>query len=558
MTRLIASPRRAALLLVLFLGTALRTAVAAQGWFYYDDLTLYAQAREHNFPDLGLLFQDHDGHLMPGSWLIVWLLSHLAPLNWPAAVAVLGLGNLAAGASVAWAYRPLSRSLIPLGFYLLTPITLTTSTWLASAVNTLPLHIALALCLGFALRAMQAARDPYRGYKQAAALSLRAGLSLLGGALLSERALFIAPTVFLVLWCCGQLPGQKNRRATAVLALYLWLPTLLWFGVYALSVGDPRTAPASPLPFITHGYGLGLLPTLAGGPWHWERWHPGPPWAAPDTAVILLGAASGCALLALTLRRATAWIPVLLYPLLPFVALALARSGPDTALEITQTLRHVSEVAVLAAVALAYALPARLPLPAKAPMAVWVLSSLLSTITFTQTWATQPARDFFHGLRTSLQGHDTPLLNQDLPLEVLLPVTNPYNKLSAYGAALGIPSPVGETTSEPMVIRSDGSLLPAQLHEMRTTISRQQCETETALPLDGPLLNREWVVRLNYFSSEPGIGALSLDEKLVEFPVEAGLHSVYIQVTGGGTTLHASAPTACFGRSTVGILIPSE
>ncbi|PKF68011.1 hypothetical protein CXB45_09390, partial [Corynebacterium mastitidis] len=147
--------KTAALLALLLAGVGLRTAVAARGWFYYDDLTLYAQAREHRLPDLGLLFSPHDGHLMPGSWLVEWALAHGAGLSWPAAVTALGVGNLLAASAVAWAYRPLSRSLIPLAAYHFTPVTLTTSTWLASAVNTLPLHAALALCLGCALRAVR-------------------------------------------------------------------------------------------------------------------------------------------------------------------------------------------------------------------------------------------------------------------------------------------------------------------------------------------------------------------------------------------------------------------
>lgn len=523
---------------LLVLGVLVRAAVAAQGWFYYDDLTLFAQAREHRLPDLGLLLSPHDGHLMPGSWLIVWILSHTAPLNWPVAVLALALGNLVAGASVAWAYRPLSRSLVPLAAYLFTPITLTTSAWLAVAINTLPLHAALALCLGAALRSTRATAPG-----QAARWALVSGAALLGGALFSERALFFAPAVLLMLLCCGQL-----RHAPALLPVCLVLPTILWGGVYALLVGDPRTASANPLPFFAHGYAQGLLPTLAGGPWHWERWHPGPPWAAPHTGAVLLGAAAGCVLLALTIRRAVAWVPVLLYPLLPFLALALARSGPDTALEITQTLRHVSEVTVLAAVALAYSFPSPLPRIGRLLGAAWLVSSLVSTLTFAQSWAQQPSREFFHGLRASLEKHQAPLLDQDLPLEVLLPVTHPYNRLSHYSDR------VASATTEPVIIGADGSLHPARLHEMRATDAPQQCDPGPELSLDGPLLDREWVVRLNYFAPERTTGTLALDGAPADVPLEAGLHSTYVQVSGGGTRLLIDAPGVCFSRSSVGVL----
>ncbi|KQB84374.1 hypothetical protein Cocul_01175 [Corynebacterium oculi] len=540
--RNVALTPRIALAALLVIGVLVRTAVAAQGWFYYDDLTLFAQAREHRFPDLTLLLSPHDGHLMPGSWLIVWSLAHAAPLNWPAAVFALAVGNLAAGAAVAWAYRPLSRSLLPLAAYLFTPLTLTTSTWLAAAVNTLPLHAALALCLGAGLRATRASSS-----KQSARWALLSGATLLGGALFSERALFFAPVVLLMLLCCGLLRGMAPA-CRAFLSLGLILPTLLWGAVYALAVGDPRTSPANPLPFFSHGYGLGLLPTLAGGPWHWERWHPGPPWAAPHAGVILLGAAAGCALLALTVRRAGAWVPVVLYPLLPFLALALARSGPDTAWEITQTLRHVSEVAVLAAVALAYSLPSPLPRIARGLGLAWLVSSLVSAVAFAHSWAQQPSRDFFHGLDAALEQYEAPLLDQDLPLEVLLPVTHPYNRLSHYSDR------VASATPEPVIVGADGSLRPAQLHEMRATVSPQQCDSAPELALDGPLIDREWVVRLNYFSPEHTTGTLALDGAPVTVPLEPGLHSTYVQVSGGGTRLLIDAPGVCLSRSSVGVL----
>ncbi|MBC3186091.1 hypothetical protein H7347_05810 [Corynebacterium sp. zg-331] len=530
------------LIALLVLGVLVRTTVAAQGWFYYDDLTLYAQAREHPLPDLSLLLTPHDGHLMPGSWLVVWGLAHGAPLRWPTAVGVLAAGNLAAGAAVAWAYRPLSRSLIPLAAYLFTPVTLTTSTWLAAGVNTLPLHAALALCLGAGIRA---ARAP--STRQAALWSLGAGAAMIAGALFSERALFLAPAVLLTLRCCGLLDGMRSAHR-ALVRLCLILPTALWAGIYALVVGDPRTTPSDPLPFFSHGYGLGLLPTLAGGPWHWERWHPGPPWAAPHAGAIALGAAAGLVLLALTLRRAVAWLPVALYPLLPFLALALARSGPDTAWEITQTLRHVSEVAVLAAVVLAFCLPSPLPRSARVLGAAWLASSMVSTVAFAQSWAQQPARDFFGGLDASLTRHDAALLDQDLPLEVLLPVTHPYNRLSHYSDR------VSTATSAPVIVGPDGALHPARLHEMRATASPARCNTGPELPLDGPLIDREWVVRLNYIAERPGTGVLALNGHPVDFPIEPGLHSVYVQVSGGGGRLLIDAPGACLSSSSVGVL----
>lgn len=131
---------------------------------------------------------------------------------------------------------------------------------------------------------------------------------------------------------------------------------------------------------------------------------------------------------------------------------------------------------------------------------------------------------------------------------MLLPVTHPYNRLSHYSDR------VASATPEPVIIGADGTLHPTNLHEMRATASPQQCAPGPELPLDGPLLDREWVVRLNYFAPEHTTGTLALDGAPVTVSLEPGLHSTYVQVSGGGTHLLIDAPGVCFSRSSVGVL----
>lgn len=222
--------RVAALLaVVVALGVAARTAVAARGWFYWDDLTLHSQAREHDAPGPALLLTAHDGHLMPGAWLIEWLLATYLPLNWPAAVATLVVLQLVAAAAVAWAcfvLCPRALCAVPLVLYLATPLTLPSTTWLAAAVNALPLHAATALVLAHAVLAV---RGPHvRRHLLLAVLALVAGL------LFSERVLFTGPTVVLALICLAVATGSLRRagRRIARVAVALAVPTLAWAGVY--------------------------------------------------------------------------------------------------------------------------------------------------------------------------------------------------------------------------------------------------------------------------------------------------------------------------------------
>lgn len=586
--------RVAALLaVVVALGVAARTAVAARGWFYWDDLTLHSQAREHDAPGPALLLTAHDGHLMPGAWLIEWLLATYLPLNWPAAVATLVVLQLVAAAAVAWAcfvLCPRALCAVPLVLYLATPLTLPSTTWLAAAVNALPLHAATALVLAHAVLAV---RGPHvRRHLLLAVLALVAGL------LFSERVLFTGPTVVLALICLAVATGSLRRagRRIARVAVALAVPTLAWAGVYLAVVGDPRAedaagapvtgpAPSDPggvVDLFTHGYLRALLPTAAGGPWEWERWHPGPPWADPGPAAVVAGAVAVVGVAVWTVRQRprhlVAWLPTLLHPLLPLSALAFARTGPETAVEITQTLRHLSEVAVIAALTLAFLLARgrtrrNSQRAAGALLALVLVSSAVSTASYARVWAEQPARDYFHTLLPQLAERGEPIFDQAVDLNVLLPVVHPHNRLVKLVGGMADVPPFERWTTHPVLVDGDGNLVPAELVALRSTDPGAGPETEpgcgtrvgpegATLELDGPLVQRDWVLQFNYFADEAGTVSLALDDGPVEIPVEAGLAQVHVSLPGGGERLHVTpggrTSELCVGQGHIGLLAVVE
>ena len=516
---------------------AVRVVVAAQGWFYWDDLILLAQARDT--PLAELVWRPHDGHLMPGSWLLIWLFATLVDgLNWPAALTALAAGQLLAAGAVAyaaWRICPRQAWWVT-GIYVLAPVTLPVTTWLAAAVNSLPLHAACAVWLahGWLYLRHGRVRD-----------AVIAAVAVLAAGFFSERVIFLAPFTLLLLLAWG--PATRWLRLTVALVV----PAAGWAIAYLMTVGDPWVSGGGGL--LVHGYLQAFLPTLVGGPWDWERWHPGPPFATPPTAAIVLGVLAAVALLGWSIwRRHAAPLLVLAYPLLPFLALAVARSGPDTAAEITQTLRHFAEVAVLMALT-AGVLATQNPRPPRwTPVLGVVLaaSSLFSTATYAQSWAEQPAREYFTALRAGFEGREEPILDQAVPLEVLLPVAHPYNRLSTL---LGPPQ-ISDSTTAPALVDGSGTLVDAELYPMRATGA--ECGPGT-FALDGPLMERDWVLRLNYFAEDDGEIAVALDGETVTVPVEAGLHQVHVALTGGGQELRVDGEV-CLGRSEVGVLAPAR
>ena len=523
---------------LVLLGVAVRVVVAAQGWFYWDDLILLAQARETPLGEL--LLRSHDGHLMPGSWLLIWLFATLVDgLNWPAALTALAAGQLLAAGAVAyaaWRICPRQAWWVT-GLYVLAPVTLPVTTWLAAAVNSLPLHAACAVWLAHGWLYLRRGRP---------ADAVIAAVAVLAAGFFSERVIFLAPFTVLLLLAWG--PATRWLRLTAALVV----PAAGWAIAYLATVGDPRVSEGGGELFV-QGYLRAFLPTLVGGPWDWERWHPGPPFATPPGAAIVLGVLAAVALLGWSIwGRHAAPLLVLAYPLLPFLALAVARSGPDTAAEITQTLRHFAEVAVLMALT-AGVLAAQNPRPPRwTPVLGVVLaaSSLFSTVTYAQAWAEQPAREYFAALRAGFEGRQEPILDQAVPLEVLLPVAHPYNRLSAL---LGPPQ-ISDSTTAPALVDGSGGLVDAELYPMRATGA--ECGPGT-FALDGPLMERDWVLRLNYFAEDDGEIAVALDGEAVTVPVEAGLHQVHVALTGGGQELRVDGEV-CLGRSEVGVLAPAR
>lgn len=555
-----------ALLSIGILGWIVRMAVAARGWFYWDDFILLAQA-----PEAGL-FAPHDGHLMPGARGIMRLVAAAGDLNWVAALCVLGLLNAAVLGAVGYLVHRLRGGwpvLLAFVLYCLCPLNLPATSWLSAAINLLPLQAAMAAATACVLGGARAGGDHSR--RPARAPGWAAALCVLVGCLFSERMLLALPFLAAFWFLLG------CRRSI--------LPSLgvgvAWAAVYALRVDFPRTDSLGLVETLQHGFLRGFLPAAAGGPLSWDRWHPGPPFASPTVAMVALGALAAAIILALSTRSRRGLIGFLLcggYVGACLAAVSLGRGGQDTALEIVQTLRHFSEASVLLVIAAALAFPGLRIATGLGRMllalgAVAACLSVASTLTYSAAWSQQPAREYFASLEQELAGRDSPQLDQEVDTQVLLPVAYPHNRLSRILPGANIAA----WTEQPGVVGGDGHIVPADFHPARNTTPGpapgaghagiEQCGQELGsgheltMDLDGPLLDREWVVELNYLAGKEATAGMSLGGERTEVPLRAGLHQVFVQVTGGGTELTVDLPEGadpvCVQTSRVGTLWPA-
>ena len=608
-------PLLMACVFVVLAATGVRLWVAAAGWFYWDDLILHGLAARHAWPDPGLLFTDHDGHLMPGGMALVWLAAYLAPLDFRMPLLQIALLQLVSGAALTrmlWVVLP-GRTvlLVPLTAALAIPLGLPAATWWAAALNALPLTAAMAWAVASMVLLARTGRTRH---------AVGAAMATALGLLFVEKALIVPAVAVVVL-----LGGWWTTSGTRADLLALWRRTraawlaqavivAVWAAIFLVVVGRlggrgsfgaaEGTRPGFGA-LVDHAYRLAVAPTLGGGPWRWDRWHPGPPMADPPLAAVIAGAVACVAVLAWSLatRRRTGaiWAGAALYPLVAVVLVAVGRAGPDTAAEIVQTLRYHAELPVVlaAAAALALAAPRRAnaPRPTHAAhrphdaathgtathpavtlggwpaagalgLVALLASSAVSTVTYRQTWAEQPSRDYVQPLLAALRDRTEPLLDQDVPMEVLHPVTAPAHRLSTLLTGVpGVPE-VGAWTREPVVIDARGTLRPADVVPGRTLPQGPEpgCghrigSDGARIELDGPLIGRDWVVRLHVFAEADGHVAVRLDDgEPAVVPVEAGLGTVYVRLVGGGSGVTVSPlgglRELCLGSGPVGVLVP--
>lgn len=557
---------------LIVLQVAVRAWLAARGSFYWDDLILIGRASDGSIFSWDHLMHDHDGHLMPAAFLVAGITTEVAPLNWAIPAVTLVVGQLLASLAVLRLLVILSGRcrpafLIPLAFYLFTPMTVPAYNWWAAGLNTLPLQIGMAVVVA---DVVLLCRGEVANRRRVLVRSLVVFVVALA---FFEKSVLIMPVAMVaaVLWCLLTRDGGISGaiRSAWEAARQLWIGMIAIAAVWAVLYLTLTSATAGEhsitqtLALVWRSISKGVVPGAVGGPWFWERWIPSPPMGFPSWWLMAAGwlLVIGAVTYALWSRQRAGWVigAVIAYVAVLQVPLLWSRTSDNTALELAQTLRYLPDSALVITIGItlillaprrsrserAHTAPGWLRPVAVVAVVAFIASSLVSTVRFSNEWRDDPTADYLANARTSLaEAKDTPMFDHPLPLLVLLPVAYPYNQVSKVFAGLDDRPEFGQWTDKLQVLDDNGNLTPAEVTPRRTTAAGDgACDDPeitgpATIDLDGPLLDWLWTVALPYCANSDGELQIGLAGGApVTVPVQAGLHSVYVQLQGSGTGL---------------------
>jgi hypothetical protein len=294
-----------------------RAWAALQWTFQGDDWVWISDATR--MPFLEFVTRQANGHLQPGQFTLVWLVTKVAPLNYAVAITPLLLAMAVAG-FLMWKFLGALfgdrlANLIPLAVFMLCPLSIPTALWWAAGLGTIPLQLFIVASL-FAV--LQYVRAPSPGRLAAVALAF-------GGAVLFwEKALLILPLVGLfALLFLGNGTGRERLRDVVLRRWPMWAvlggitAAYTWWYLATAAWQLNYRAPFSQIGHLARtAVGVTLIPMYLGGPWSASPWGAGfVSELSSPMKLLVWGAALAVVASSLVLRRQAwrAWTMLLIY-----------------------------------------------------------------------------------------------------------------------------------------------------------------------------------------------------------------------------------------------------
>ncbi len=571
--------------------------ITSGSWFMWDDYIFLSDVALGN-ADAAWLLHSHFGLFMPVSFALVGLVGG-AGLSWAAIATQMLVLQALAGLSCWWMLRTVFgdrlRILVPLAFYLFSPMTVSSAVWWSVAINQLPHHIAIFGAVAFHVR--------YARTRRVSQAVIATAFLVLG-----LGSYVKAPLIVLVLLgvsaCWFTAGGPRARLRSLLRSWPAWLMYLGTLASYVVVWADSQTGQlprqTCELPGVLSRSVLDSVGTgVVGGPLTWQLWTGGvdPVLAASDCAplayrgdqsLLIGGPPQSLVSPSLTLV-VLAWVLITglvlyvwgrhrhaissLWWLVPYVLVSaalvhLGRAGTFGSAVSAHEIRYFADVPAVMALAIGTAImPIRGALQQRRPRdvpilrtsvprrgfavlaALGLLASLVSTIRYVAPWHTEdgrtfPSRAFMQTIDRQLDeraASDGPVVIADVPLpyRVALPTIYPYNLPSRQLAPWSDRIQVVTAGTDISVLDDAGRILPAAVPDGPRAAPGpvdgcgylvQQERVTIAMT---PVVDAVWWMRIDYLAGGDGELEVQAGDATSVVPVERGLHTAFVQTTGG-------------------------
>jgi hypothetical protein len=585
-------------------------------YFRQDDFWLMDAAAKNGLSGHYLL-RVWSGQFIPGAYVLGWLQMKIAVYSWAVGAGV-EIVLIAVASLMAWrALRTLLGNrpaiLIPLALYLASPLTFQSYSWWISAVETVPLQIAIFGSLDAHIKYVRTHRLRH---------AVAAACWLAFGLLCFEKAAVIPLLLFAV--TAGFLVRRRSLlAATRTAVAGFWRAWALYVGVlgiylivFFIELARWKTArPAVPNVHVAARFSWSLiyhsfLPGLLGGPWHWAisaGAAGGNAQPSHDVAWLALAVVAGIVVATLLTRR-RAWRGwailfgwLLVDDILPVVAGRVANFPSYAGLLGTQT-RYVADISAVAAIAVAVIFwPVSAPAgdtagngghireffdsatwrkAAVALVAVFAIGSAWTVAQY-QQHTVVPVSSYITNARAALANvpAKTVILDRPVPNNVMINVYGHDDWTSTVLGPLAAPAAHIDWAARPAgnighleMFGPDGRLYAAAIEGVTGTsrsvfgacLTGQKHQLVVPLPVRPSLAPWVRVLRIGYLANAGAAGSsvtVTYNGSTHEIPITGTVNNAYLPVTGTSpeVTLSAnlgSGATFCFEKAVAGYFIP--
>lgn len=594
---LAAAERLVLIALAMILAQLIFRGWAASGsWFYSDDFIFLGRSGQDR-ANLEWFFTPHNIHIMPlGLWLATWVGSIGAFSWWLAVLQIVILQGLASLACW-WMLRTLFGDrpgiLVPLGFYLVTPMAFPSVLWWAASLNQLPHQIALFGAVATHVTFLRTRRwTP----------AIMTSVFLVIGYASYTKSLLLPVLLVLITVIYFASGGFWSRIKSSLVSYWpAWIIqgtlTGAYLALYFIKVPTSERPTASTIAetldlSIVKSYG----PALLGGPWHWDkltllgdsgpRSFVGTPLGLVAISWVVLGflVAYQC------LRYRRAWWALLIvgpYLLLSGLIVSAGRADVFGVAASATELRYLTDLAgvsalaiglgtmpVIGAVASLEPRPTSLigvsltPKVLKIGAGAVVAGALFSSITYAMPWHDSDRmqqRAFINNAKESLQSRPT-LADTTVPDDVLWAPAFPANLmsyvLSPFGDKLNVVDTGndvaildGEGRTHFAVVEGDGRNLPGPVENCGYPVGTEPTSIDIV-----PVIEFSFWMSVNYLASADGTITIITGDQSQEAPVVAGPHTLFLRTSDAYDKVTISSPdaTVCVDTIKVGALAPLD